>query len=89
MEASADIAEETVNARHVIPRTMFYALTASILIEFGMYVVYVLAIKDAGAAVLALVAFTLVCAALIFLPQFAGNGYAFSGVLWCSLRCRR
>src|SRR6478609_298714 len=49
VEASADIAEETVNARHVIPRTMFYALTASIIIEFGMYVVYVLAIKDAGA----------------------------------------
>ena len=34
VEASADIAEETVNARHVIPRTMFYALTASIVIEF-------------------------------------------------------
>lgn len=33
VEASADIAEETVNARHVIPRTMFYALTASILID--------------------------------------------------------
>jgi amino acid transporter len=49
VEASADIAEETVNARKVIPRTMFYALTASIVIEFGMYVVYVLAIKDAGA----------------------------------------
>ncbi len=49
VEASADIAEETVNARHVIPRTMFYALTASIVIEFGMYVVYVLAIKDADA----------------------------------------
>ena len=48
VEASADIAEETVNARHVIPRTMFYALAASIVIEFGMYVVYVLAIKDAG-----------------------------------------
>ncbi len=26
VEASADVAEETVNARHVIPRTMFYAL---------------------------------------------------------------
>src|SRR5258705_168840 len=47
VEASADIAEETVKARHVIPRTMFYALTASIVIEFGMYVVYVLAIKNA------------------------------------------
>src|ERR1700709_2202089 len=49
VEASADIAEETVNARRVIPRTMFYALTASIIIEFGMYVVYVLAIKNADA----------------------------------------
>jgi amino acid transporter len=49
VEASADIAEETVNARHVIPRTMFYALGASIVIEFGMYVVYVLAIKDQDA----------------------------------------
>jgi amino acid transporter len=49
VEASADIAEETVNARHVIPRTMFYALGASIVIEFGMYVVYVLAIKNQDA----------------------------------------
>jgi len=49
VEASADVAEETKNARHVIPRTMFYALTASIVIEFLMYVVYVLAIKDAAA----------------------------------------
>ncbi|MCP9272255.1 APC family permease [Mycolicibacterium arenosum] len=49
VEASADVAEETMNARHVIPRTMFYALTASIVIEFLMYVVYVLAIKDAAA----------------------------------------
>ena len=49
VEASADVAEETVNARHVIPRTMFYALIASIVIEFLMYVVYVLAIKDAAA----------------------------------------
>ncbi len=49
VEASADIAEETKDARRVIPRTMFYALTASIIIEFGMYVVYVLAIKDASA----------------------------------------
>ena len=49
VEASADVAEETVNARNVIPRTMFYALTASIVIEFLMYVVYVLAIKDAAA----------------------------------------
>ena len=48
-DETADIAEETVNARHVIPRTMFYALTASIVIEFLMYVVYVLAIKDQDA----------------------------------------
>jgi hypothetical protein len=27
------------------------------------------------------VAFTLVCAALIFLPQFAGNGYVFLGLV--------
>src|SRR6185436_8443185 len=33
----------------VIPRTMFYALTTSIVIEFLMYVVYVLAIKDQDA----------------------------------------
>jgi hypothetical protein len=32
-------------------------------------------------AVLAFVAFTLVCAALIFLPQFAGNGYVFLGLV--------
>jgi amino acid transporter len=49
VEASADVAEETKDARRVIPRTMFYALTASIVIEFLMYVVYVLAIKDASA----------------------------------------
>jgi amino acid transporter len=49
VEASADIAEETVNARKVIPRTMFYALTTSIIIEFLMYVVYVLAIKNSDA----------------------------------------
>jgi amino acid transporter len=49
VEASADVAEETVGARHVIPRTMFYALTTSIVIEFLMYVVYVLAIKDQDA----------------------------------------
>jgi amino acid transporter len=49
VEASADVAEETVNARHVIPRTMFYALATSIVIEFLMYVVYVLAIRDQAA----------------------------------------
>ena len=49
VEASADVAEETVNARHVIPRTMFYALATSTVIEFGMYVVYVLAIRNSDA----------------------------------------
>jgi amino acid transporter len=49
VEASADVAEETVNARTVIPRTMFYALATSIVIEFLMYVVYVLAIRDQDA----------------------------------------
>jgi amino acid transporter len=49
VEASADVAEETVGARHVIPRTMFYALATSIVIEFLMYVVFVLAIKDQNA----------------------------------------
>ncbi|CAN5576105.1 amino acid permease [soil metagenome] len=49
VEASADVAEETLNARHVIPRTMLYALSASIVIEFLMYVVFVLAIKDQDA----------------------------------------
>ena len=49
VEASADVAEETKDARRVIPRTMFYALTASIVIEFLMYVVYVLAIRDEAA----------------------------------------
>jgi hypothetical protein len=32
-------------------------------------------------AVVAAIAFTLVCAALIFLPQFVGNGYVFGGLL--------
>lgn len=49
VEASADVAEETMNARHVIPRTMMYALTASIVIELAMYIVFVLAIKDSAA----------------------------------------
>ncbi|VEG57240.1 amino acid transporter [Mycolicibacterium aurum] len=46
VESGADVAEETKNARRVVPRTMFYALITSIVIEFLMYVVYVLAIKD-------------------------------------------
>jgi len=45
-------------------------------------------------AVLAFVAFTLVCAALIFLPQFAGNGYVFLGLvvlaaLWAATGLRK
>ena len=49
VESSADVAEETKDARRVMPRTMFYALATSIVIELLMYVVYVLAIKDAAA----------------------------------------
>jgi amino acid transporter len=49
VESSADVAEETKNSRHVVPRTMFYALAASIVIELGMYIVYVLAIRDPAA----------------------------------------
>jgi amino acid transporter len=49
VEASADVAEETKSARFVIPRTMFYALAASIVIELLMYIVFVLAIRDADA----------------------------------------
>ena len=49
VEAVADVAEETKNARRVIPRTMLYAFVASCVIEFLMYLVYVLAIKDPAA----------------------------------------
>ena len=49
VEAGADVAEETKNARYVVPRTMFYALGASIVIELLMYVVFVLAIRDPAA----------------------------------------
>lgn len=49
VESGADVAEETKNARHVVPRTMFYALVTSIVIELLMYVVYVLAIRDEAA----------------------------------------
>ncbi|MDP9026699.1 MAG: amino acid permease, partial [Actinomycetota bacterium] len=45
VEAVADVAEETKQARKVIPRTMFISLTISCVIEFLMYLVYVLAIK--------------------------------------------
>jgi amino acid transporter len=49
VEAGADVAEETKAARFVIPRTMFYALATSIVIELLMYIVFVLAIRDGGA----------------------------------------
>jgi amino acid transporter len=49
VESGADVAEETKNARHVVPRTMFYALVTSIVIELLMYVIYVLAIRDVDA----------------------------------------
>jgi amino acid transporter len=49
VESGADVAEETKDARRVVPKTMFYALVTSIVIELLMYVVYVLAIKDAAA----------------------------------------
>ena len=46
VEAAADVAEETVNARRTIPRTMFLALGVASTIEFFMYVVFLLVIKD-------------------------------------------
>jgi amino acid transporter len=49
VESSADVAEETKDARYVIPRTMGYALVTSVVIEFVMYLVYVLAIRDNNA----------------------------------------
>ena len=49
VESGADVAEETKNARYVVPRTMFYALGASIVIELLMYIVFVLAIRDPDA----------------------------------------
>ena len=49
VESGADVAEETKNARYVVPRTMFYALVTSIVIELLMYIVYVLAIRDVDA----------------------------------------
>ena len=49
VEAVADVAEETKKARRVIPRTMFYAFATSCVIEFLMYLVYTLAIKDPAA----------------------------------------
>ena len=49
VEASADIAEETRDARRIIPRTMLYALGVASAIEFIMYMVFLLAIKDPAA----------------------------------------
>src|SRR6478735_6409683 len=49
VESGADVAEETKNARYVVPKTMFYALVTSIVIELLMYIVYVLAIRDVDA----------------------------------------
>ena len=49
VESAADVAEETKNARYVVPKTMFWALGASIVIELLMYIVFVLAIRDADA----------------------------------------
>lgn len=49
VEASADVAEETKNARRVIPKTMFAALLVSGAIELLMYIVYVVAIKNPDA----------------------------------------
>ncbi|AKS30776.1 APC family permease [Mycolicibacterium goodii] len=49
VESGADVAEETKNARHVVPKTMFYALGASLVVELLMYIVYVLAIRDTDA----------------------------------------
>lgn len=46
VEAAADVAEETKNARRTIPRTMFLALGTAAVIEFFMYIVFLLAIKD-------------------------------------------
>lgn len=46
VEAGADIAEETQGARRVIPRTMFMALGTAALIEFFMYVTFLLATGD-------------------------------------------
>ncbi len=46
VEAVSDVAEETKNARRIIPRTMFQSLIVSSVIEFVMYLVYTLAIKN-------------------------------------------
>ncbi|MCV7420604.1 amino acid permease [Mycobacterium yunnanensis] len=46
VESAADVAEETKDARRTIPRTMFLALGVASAIEFFMYVVFLLVIKD-------------------------------------------
>jgi amino acid transporter len=46
VEAAADVAEETKDARRTIPRTMFLALGVASAIEFFMYIVFLLVIKD-------------------------------------------
>lgn len=46
VEAGADLAEETKGARRVIPRTMFMALGTAAVIEFFMYVTFLLATGD-------------------------------------------
>lgn len=46
VEAPADIAEETKEARRVIPRTMFMALGTAAVIEFFMYITFLLATGD-------------------------------------------
>lgn len=48
VEAAADIAEETRDARRIIPRTMLYALGLAAIAEFFMYIVFLLAIKNPG-----------------------------------------
>jgi amino acid transporter len=49
VEAPADIAEETRGARRVIPRTMFLALGTAAVIEFFMYITFLLTIGDRAA----------------------------------------
>lgn len=49
VEAAADVAEETKNARRTIPRTMFLALGVASAIEFFMYIVFLLVIRDPAA----------------------------------------
>ena len=50
VEAAADVAEETHNARIVIPKMMFFALGSAVTIEFIMYMAFLLAVPDVKAA---------------------------------------